>query len=161
VDDYAPVDAAWPFPSFSSHPENGGIYNGSHVSYQFVQGQEAAALEDFVANSMTGALDIHRAGGKNVDASCLEEVERMKNRLSLSCMFSPEEEQSAAATDVALWGGDTVPYQCHVRYPEILNFLCFLDVLSPTTVGPAMGPWFMEREPASPFFGNFPSGFFR
>jgi len=143
MDDYAPAAAAWPFPLYSSGEEN-------------ISGwPKPVASEPFVKKMMIGALDVHREGGKNVDASCLEEQARIKSLLTWQGLFTHCSSLDSYRPPEPLRFADGCPCL------EILNYLCFFDVLSTAKVGPDMGPLFRESEPTPPGEGGVHLGFFR
>ncbi len=86
--------------------------------------------------------DIRPREEENVDGSVFDEVSRCKDHLTLENMFLPkdDEENEEEEARSARTGVICLPRQA--LYFEMLNALCFLNALSPLTVGPDMGPLF-------------------
>jgi hypothetical protein len=125
---YAPPTLFWRSGSESSEQYNPGLDPGW---------PKPVAHDSLLLKRMIGALDVHPEGGKNVDASCLEEVGRRKSLLTWRGLFSNQTSLGRYEPEQPLQFGDGCPCL------EILNHLSFFDVLDPAKVGPYWEPWKM------------------
>lgn len=134
-EDYTPADPVWPFPLYSTHSDNG-------------------ALDAFLTETLAGVPQIHAGAGQNVDGSWYSEVVRARSRLGWDDLFTPKPDQQTSRCDTPIRPG-TFEWDEGPSYIDMLNALCFLEVLSAPKLGPDMDPHFNEPRDSWVFWGGW------